>query len=630
MPNSLSSSSYKIFTEETPHFMRPSRLILLIAAVTVCQLHTRAQEFKYDAQYLSLVKEYSLNADGSMDYRLIKEQKLVTYRAFHNLYGETFIVYNPEVQSLKINEAYTTMADGKKVVAPENSFNEVLPGYAAGAPAYNGLREMVVTHTGLERNSVVRLDYTLHTRKGELPALMGNELLSENEPVKSLEIRVRIPAGQTLYHRLFNSPVKPVQSVDGTTQVFTWQFADLPVIPAEDAQPGTNERYPRLIFSTSENRREILSFITSREAFTIALPDALKKVVSDIRSEKKDPFEAALKIQEEVVNDVKFFAVPLRVALYTCRTPEMTWNSNGGTAIEKAVLIAAMLREAGFEADVAGVIRTAFFDEKIATLADIEDVAVKVETRDRGAWYMSVSGLNSVNLAFTLPGRSFVILKPGGKPEVIKTDEPKQVVKLLGNFIVSSDPKLTGEISVYCDGSAYPLAGVVRDWKKLKSSITGSLIGADSVNLKKSTINTGNGFQTWTAASNNPFKKDSNYFFFILPTFSYGIDNWGIKTLTAKRDTPYEIASIADESCSFTIALPAGFKLFTPEKKVNLSNKAGTFNWEVKGDDGKVTVKRQLKLESRIFKGALYDDFKALMDGWNNPWYREVIFYVEK
>jgi hypothetical protein len=57
-----------------------------------------------------------------------------------------------------------------------------------------------------------------------------------------------------------------------------------------------------------------------------------------------------------------------------------------------------------------------------------------------------------------------------------------------------------------------------------------------------------------------------------------------------------------------------------------ISNKAGTFTWELKTQDGKVAVKRQLKFSERVFKASDYEDFKILMDYWNNPWYRQLVF----
>ena len=586
----------------------------------------KAQDDKYDAYYFSLTREYTLNPDGSMDYRFTKQQKLLSSRAFHNLYGETFIVYSPQSQKLKINQVYTTMADGKKVIAPENAFNEVLPAYAANAPAYNTLREMIITHTGLERNATINLDYQIHTEKGNFPALMGSEILAETEPVKSLVIRIRIPADQNLYYKVFNGDYKPEKTIEGAFQVYTWKLIDLPAISVEEAQQGMNERYPRLIFSTSDKREDIYSFLTNQPAFRFTVTEQMKNTVNGWLIDKRDKFEKVLKLQEKVVNDLRLYPIPLRTCLYQCRTPEQTWNDNGGTPVEKATLLVALLKSAGIDAQVVAIIRTAFMDDKIATLSDVEDFAVKAEFKDKGTWYFSVTGLNAANLKFSLPGRSFVALKPEGKFSVTKTESPKQMVKVIGTIIVSSDPKLTGEISMYFEGGVYPYAGLQRDKKKMKNSLSGNLIGNDTINLKISTLNLENGFQTYIIQSEKPFRKDSNYYYFNLPMVNSGIENWGIKTLSQKRETPFEIPSIADEFYSFTITLPATLTCFTPSKKLVISNKAGTFEWEVKNDNGKLMLKRQLKFSQRVFSIPDYPDFKILMDYWNNPWYRQLIF----
>ena len=131
-----------------------------------------------------------MHEDGSIDFHYSKELKLLSHYAFHRLYGETFIITNTDFQTLKINEAYTIMADGKKVVTPDNAFNEVLPRFANNAPAYNHIRELVVTHTGLEVGAVIHLDYTIHSEKGYFPALMFDEVLIESSPVQELVVKV--------------------------------------------------------------------------------------------------------------------------------------------------------------------------------------------------------------------------------------------------------------------------------------------------------------------------------------------------------------------------------------------------------------------------------------------------------
>jgi len=536
-----------------------------------------------------------------------------------------FITYNPEVQQLRVNEAYTLRADGKKVVTPPNAFNEALPSIAANAPSYNSLREMIITHTGLERNAVIHLDYRIHTVKGHLPALMGNEMLAEPEPVKDLVIRVRIPVSGQLFFRVFNADYQPEITMEKDFRVYTWKLSDVAAMSSEEAQQGTYEKYPRLIFSTADNPVAVYSFLTGQDAFKQGLSDNIIKAENEWLKDKTDKFEKALRLQEKVVNDLKLYNIPPRITLYQCRTAVQTWEENGGTSLEKAVLLTAMMKNAGIDARVAVITRSAFSDDKIATLAGIEDFAVKADFRGRGAWIFSVTGLNAVNMRLSLPGRSFIVLNPDGKTEKIESGLPEQRINVTGKFLVSSDPRLTGEVTLYFDGAAYPGAGMVRDKKRMKNSLSGNLIGNDTTLLKESIQNPENGFQKYTVQSDKPFRKDSNFFYFNLPAVTTGIDAWGIKTLSQRRETAYEIPAEAEESYSYTLALPATMACFSPARKVNISNKAGSFTWELKVDREKITLKRELKFSRRIFTVADYPDFKVLMDYWNNPWYRQLV-----
>ena len=113
----------------------------------LCLLAFTAAHAGDEATYEKLHTSYTLAADGSQQYRRVMDLKLETHTSFNDLFGETFLVYDPEYQTLTINEAYTTQADGTVVPLPDNAVNESLPHAAADAPAYNRLREAVITHT---------------------------------------------------------------------------------------------------------------------------------------------------------------------------------------------------------------------------------------------------------------------------------------------------------------------------------------------------------------------------------------------------------------------------------------------------------------------------------------------------
>ena len=65
-----------------------------------------------EAEYKKLAKTWTLNADGSQEFRYDMELTLFTHTAMNGTYGESFIVYNPQYQELKINSSYTKQKDG--------------------------------------------------------------------------------------------------------------------------------------------------------------------------------------------------------------------------------------------------------------------------------------------------------------------------------------------------------------------------------------------------------------------------------------------------------------------------------------------------------------------------------------
>ena len=175
-----------------------------------------------EAEFGKLHKTYILHTDGSQEMRVQKELTLFTHTAMNRLYGESFIVYNPEFQELKIHESYTRQKDGNIVKTPENAFVEVLPSAAADAPAYNGLKEMVVVHTGLELGATIYLDYSVITRPGYLPELDVCEQIEELSPIREYVLSVSVPENKPLHYELLNGKAVPVVKTAGGVKTVTW------------------------------------------------------------------------------------------------------------------------------------------------------------------------------------------------------------------------------------------------------------------------------------------------------------------------------------------------------------------------------------------------------------------------
>lgn len=180
-----------------------------------------------EAEFRKLSKTYTLRADGSQEVRVQKELTLFTHAAMNSLYGETFIVYDPDFQKLEIHESYTRQKDGTVIKTPANALVEVLPSAAANAPAYNRLKEMVVVHTGLELGATIVLDYSIVSKAGYLPELDVCCPVKELSPIKEYTFRLNVPAGKAVHYELLNASAKPAITQRSGMKTFTWTLKDV-------------------------------------------------------------------------------------------------------------------------------------------------------------------------------------------------------------------------------------------------------------------------------------------------------------------------------------------------------------------------------------------------------------------
>src|SRR5574344_167613 len=97
------------------------KLIIISAAVMFFLLPLEGKN-NNEAVYNTVSKSYILNKDGSQELRVVKEITLFTHTAMNRTYGETFIPFSPEFQTLVINESYTKQVDGTIVKTPSNAF----------------------------------------------------------------------------------------------------------------------------------------------------------------------------------------------------------------------------------------------------------------------------------------------------------------------------------------------------------------------------------------------------------------------------------------------------------------------------------------------------------------------------
>lgn len=334
---------------KTIRINRHTTAFLFVLFLLSCATHVWGKE----ADFLKLSKTYTLHTDGSTEVRVEKALVLHTHLAFNSLYGETFIEYNPGYQEVEFHSAYTIQADGTRVDVPENAFNEVLPSAAADAPAYNHLKEIVVTHTGLEIGATIYLDYSLHTKAGYYPALDIDEIVEEDSPVKAYTLTVDVPESKPFAYHLNASNLKPsVQKENGRIR-YRWNFKNIPASPKLPFLPLNRTDAIRLTASTALSAENALTGWAANWNGT--LDEEWKTFVQSLTGACKTPQEKADVLQKYVSSKIGYSRVSPEMCGYTLRTPGEVLRSAYGTEAEKTNLLAVLFREAGLEPEIAAV-----------------------------------------------------------------------------------------------------------------------------------------------------------------------------------------------------------------------------------------------------------------------------------
>lgn len=542
-----------------------------------CLLFVAVQAFAAsEAEYKKIEKTYTLNADGSQEFRCNMELTLYTHMAMNSVYGETFIVYNPEYQKLQIHSSYTKQADGKIVKTPDNAFVEVLPRDADDAPAYNNLKEMVVVHTGLEVGATIYLDYSLISKPGYSSDLDIYEGLLQSSPVKSYTLTVVTPQAKKLNFTLKNMTTKPVETVSGDKRTSTWQFTNLPAISHDPLVSTVNGDQPFFAGTTYATTGDALATLYKQfdQKDNIQLSTIAEGLV-DGKSSDNDKLAA---IMDFITTHIDNNPLTVDETSYRFRSAEDVLSSAYGTDIEKANVLTGLLVSAGFDAEPA--------------------VLYKVNA-DNGL------ALNAID-------QILVVCKAGGKQYLFTTNSSK----------ASKAAFLNGFAPVYSLSTGKKIDIAALNDYQIKCNATISF--DNNKMITKMQTETGSDLKPYFAKNENEsttsetLNLDNGYATVELtePTNSFGEYHFG--RLNTVRKENLLLPRPVNEEYNYELQLSDGFALQTPATNKTISNAAGKMTYTVKKEGNNAQITRSLQLNKQLYTPVEYSALRSLLTEWEN------------
>ncbi|MCI7682908.1 MAG: DUF3857 domain-containing protein [Parabacteroides merdae] len=555
-------------------------------AFLICMLLMTTTVFgASEAEYKKLAKTWTLNADGSQEFRYDMELTLFTHTAMNGTYGESFIVYNPQYQELKINSSYTKQKDGTIIKTPDNAFVEVLPRNAADAPAYNHLKEMVIVHTGLELGATIYLDYTVTSKPGYLPEVDIFEELLQSSPVKEYTLTIVIPEAKELAYTLTNNPAKASVKRSGGTCTTSWTLRNLPASSRAPFVYVKNGDVPFLAATTYASEGEALA--TLLKQFNPSGDPQLTTLAESLTEGEKKDEDKLEAILEYTTNHIANNGLTLDQTGYRLRPADAVISTAYGTEVEKANLLAGLLDGAGFKAEPMATYQ-AYADKGLALKA-VDQLFVSCMVNGELYLFSTSSTHRPQTVNFD---RTPLFSLQTGKPVAIA---------------VPQDYQIKSDIAVrFKDGKV--------------TTSTKESVGKELMPY----FTTGNSENEQTA----PLKVENGYATISLPDAEYGFSHLPYGYLNSQRKENLLIPRPVNEVYTYTIECPENMELRTPETDKTIRNAAGSLTISVKKNGRTATVTRSLELNKQLYTPAEYKELRQLLTEWSDVNGKTLLFSV--
>jgi len=600
-----------------------------------------------DAVFKKIKKEYTLRTDGSTEYRYQKELQLNSHYSFNRLFGETFVIYNPDYEYVKIHHAYTIMANGRKVDVPENAFNKILPRAAANYPAYNQMIELVITHTALEVGATIFLDYSVISKPQHIKELMGTEILQENVAVDDYEIVLKVPARRLLNFSSLNTKTKPSEENDGEYRVYTWQFNGLKPRSFEQSSPHSYDIAPIIKFSTfSDTKYEFDAFV-SQQAFKSVSIKGLEDMIKESQRNTNSELGMALEIQKYIVNNISTKHIPLAWDNYQIQTPKQVWDANVGSDVEKANLLWQAYAQVGLNVDLVALYPLALFHEKQANLKDVVDFGVLLSLKDGTRFILSASKNNPKSLELSHPDCVVLSLKNASIIN-LESANVSNLILLESKITIDPDNQIYGNLTIRLSGALFDYIALLQDTSKVKRYISNALPLSKEDAIKAEFQDIYNGEFEMKIKGDAQLKKQANYYFWRIPYLNNGISASHLNALASKREFPLLLPAIQEEY-NYIITLPKHIEWVENDTFISYKEDFGEMTIDISMVDGYLKVSKKLwiyaeamvieypdskmnvaSVEMQINENILsideYQIFRKMMIDWNDEKVNELVF----
>ena len=532
------------------------------------------------------------------------------------------IDWNDRGCTLTISQARTWTPDGRAVDAKANS---IVPNTAPPlewATPYAHLRRKTVAHVGVEQGSSSVLAYTISDRRPSRLPLWGLIELQSILPILDQRIIIEVPEGTGLRFAISNTEPRPAMAISklGGMSVYELRRRDVPPLNTTELSPG-RVGVQRVVFSTLPGWSELRELLEQRvEAAISGDPEPVRAKVEELIQGRDLAREKLARLHRFVVQGVRTISWPLEAFDYELRPAGEVLRSSVGHPLDKAALLAAMLRQAGLAATVALASSSREVELSVPAPVQLDRIWLRVRLGAQEIWLDPTESLDDRN-GWHLAGQTVLLLdgeseQPVRRPEL----DPRSSFAILRATVKLEDRGhellLSGSAELDLAGLYNPIVAFDR------SKDRHELLAKDLVRVfgkaRAKEVFVGHQSEELSSlrssfAGGRIEVQAGGLVRLELPRVPGGVRGRELGTHRNERSLPLVLPAPARERVEITWELPKELSPAYLPPALSLENRAGTLRRTLELEAGRLEVVTELLLWLPVIEPEVYEELRALL-----------------
>ncbi len=383
-----------------------------------------------------------------------------------NRYGDMTQRYDSENYRIETITARTILPDSSVVYPDTSAISDVSAPEVTRAPEYSRLMMRVVTFPALGPHSTIEYHYRLvrKSKKSFWDRLCSLFKKERREPFFSSYRFQTVDPIDTIIYTLKGSDLSKIRyHLTGDVQVqrygdtmIVWHNYDVPPIVREEGMVPIDDIAPRLLITEFPDWDSVSAFFGAKFRKPLSHGKKLSSLASSLIDTVPDDAARIRTIYEYVLTAIRTVPIDFGEVGYTPTDPATVNKHRYGDPKDKAVLLASLLKDAGFDAQPIAVRKDdAGFIPEIASPEQFDHVIVAVQVGDstlyldptaRFTGYGEVPSSLMGKPAIHLNGKAQLFNLPDKTPD-------NNNISASWNMEISQDGELNGQLDYHPKGS---------------------------------------------------------------------------------------------------------------------------------------------------------------------------------